>query len=100
MFVHNVYFWLKDGLDDGEIAAFEKSLQSLCGISFVKSGYCGKPADTDRPVIDSSYSYGLVLMFDDKAGQDAYQVSETHQTFVAEHSAKWARVLVYDFETT
>ena len=99
MFVHNVYFWLRDDLDDGEIAAFERGLQSLCGIEFVKSGYYGKPAATDRPVIDSSYSYGMVLMFDDKAAQDAYQVCETHQRFIAEHRAKRTRILICDFET-
>ena len=99
MFVHNVFFWLKDGLDDGEVAAFEKGLQSLCGIEFVTSGFYGKPAATDRPVIDSSYSYGMMLTFDDKMAQDAYQVSETHQQFLAEHRAKRTRVLIYDFET-
>lgn len=96
MFIHNVYFWLKDDLDDGEITAFEQGLQSLCGIAVVKSGYYGKPADTDRTVIDSSYGYGLVLFFDDKAEQDAYQISGTHVQFVADHKSKWDRVLVYD----
>lgn len=99
MFIHNVYFWLKNDLDDSEIAAFEQGLQSLCQITFAKSGYYGKPADTHRDVIESSYSYGLVLFFDDKAGQDAYQVSDVHQRFVADHMSKWERVLVYDFET-
>jgi len=99
MFVHSVYFWLKDGLDEKEVAAFQGGVQSLCEIALVKSGHAGPPADTHRGVVDNSYSYGMVLAFDDKAGHDAYQVSDVHQQFVADHSSKWERVLVYDIET-
>ena len=98
MFVHNVYFWLKDDLGEEGVAAFREGVQSLCKIPLVKSGHAGPPADTHRGVVDNSYSYGMVLVFDDKAGHDAYQVSDVHQKFVADHSYRWERVLVYDIE--
>jgi len=100
MFVHSVYFWLKDGLDEKEVAAFQGGVQSLCEMERVKSAHAGLPADTHRGVIDNSYSCGMVLVFGDKAGHDAYQISDVHQTFIADHSYKWERVLVYDIETT
>jgi hypothetical protein len=99
MFIHNVYFWMKSGLDDGDLKAFEQGLQSLCENPPAKLGAFGKPADGHRDVVDSSFSYGLHVAFDDEAGHDAYQVGEVHQRFLADHSLKWDRVLVYDTET-
>ncbi len=99
MFMHNVYFWLVIDLDDEAITAFEGGLETLCQNPPVKSGYYGRPADTHRDVVVNNYSYGMVLIFDDKAGQDAYQIGEVHQRFVAQHMDKWERVVVYDIQT-
>ena len=100
MFIHNVYFWLENGLTDDDSAAFERGLQSLCQNPPVKSGYFGKPAaSTPRDVVDSSYSYCLVLFFDDVLGHDSYQTGGDHLQFVAAHQEKWTRVTVYDVET-
>lgn len=98
MFNHNVYFWLKPDLDKDALEAFERGLQTLCEDTPATSGYYGKPVPTDRDVVDSSYSYGLILFFDDLAAQDAYQVGEVHQQFLADHAAKWERVRVFDTE--
>jgi hypothetical protein len=98
MFNHNVYFWLKDDLDADALEAFEQGLKALCERTTATSGYYGTPADSDREVVDSSYSYALILFFENAAGQEAYQVGEVHQQFLAEHRAKWDRVLVYDAE--
>jgi hypothetical protein len=96
MFIHSVHFWLKHDLDDGAHRAFEQGLRSLCENPPVKSGYHGTPAASHRDVVDSSYDYAMILIFDDAAGQDVYQVGEVHQRFIADHSSKWERVLVYD----
>ena len=98
MHVHNVYFWLKQNLDSDAIAAFEQGLAELAKDSVIKSGYYGKPAGTARDVVESSYSYGLVFVFDDLAAHDRYQVGAVHQKFVEEHLSKWERVVVYDIE--
>lgn len=99
MFVHHVYFWLKEGLTDEDIRTFEKSVSSLLQIEHVKMGDVGKPASTDRPVIDRSYSYSLLLVFEDKAAHDAYQPHPVHKAFVERCSHLWDRVLIYDSET-
>jgi hypothetical protein len=96
MFIHSVYFWLKHDLADGAREAFEQGLRSLCENPPAKSGYYGKPAVSQRDVVDDSYGYCMLLIFDDAAGQDVYQVGEVHQRFIADHSSKWERVLVYD----
>jgi len=98
MFLHSVFFWMKPGLTCDEATAFEEGLQGLCGRTTATSGSYGKPAGTDRDVVDNSYGYGLFLFFEDAAGQDVYQVSEVHQQFIADHASKWERVQVYDTE--
>ena len=99
MFVHHVFFWLKEGLNEEEIQVFEKSVFSLLKIEHVKTGDVGKPAPTDRPVIDRSYSYSLLLIFEDKAAHDAYQPHPVHQQFVDSCSHLWSKVLIYDSES-
>lgn len=98
MLLHNVYFWLKEGASEADAAALAHGLESLVRDPAAKGGHYGVPAATEREVVDSSYDYGLVLIFDDQAGHDRYQVGEVHQAFIAAHADKWARVLVYDIE--
>ena len=100
MHIHNVYFWLKDGLDDEALASFEQGLNALVHDPAARGGHYGKPAAVpERDVIDSSYTYGLIVVFDDVAGHDRYQVGAIHLEFLAAHRTKWERVLVYDVET-
>jgi hypothetical protein len=99
MHIHNVYFWLKSGLDTKAITSFEAGLNSLCSDLNPKSGHFGKPADTHRDVVENSYSYSLILFFDDLAAHDRYQTnSPVHNKFIETHRSKWERVVVYDVE--
>ena len=97
MFVHNVYFWLKDGLSGADRKNFEKGLDLLLSIDTIEQSYRGVPADTARPVIDSTYSYGIVVVFRDKAAHDAYQADPRHDRFRDECAQYWRRVQIYDF---
>jgi len=69
MFVHHVFFWLKEDLSADDIQKFEEGVKSLLKIETVKIGDVGKPASTDRHIIERSYSYSLVTAFDDIEGQ-------------------------------
>jgi hypothetical protein len=98
MHIHNVYFWLQDGLDSQVLDAFEQGLRSLTEAPEVRGGHFGKPASTRRDVVDSSYSHGLVLVFDDLAAHNAYQEGSAHLKFVADHGSRWTKVVVYDIQ--
>lgn len=97
MFVHCVYFWLKPGLDAPSKEKFTRGLRSLIDIQTVRYGYFGVPADTDRAIIDRSYSYGLVCAFDSDEGHDAYQVHPVHDAFREECGEMWDQVRIFDF---
>ncbi len=97
MFVHTVYFWLKDGTPD---AAREQLIgdctRLLAKVPSVRSLWVGKPAMTPRPIVDNSYDVGLCVVLDDAPGHDAYQVHPLHLEFVARNSATFGRVQIYD----
>ncbi len=98
MFVHVVYFWIKDGLPE---AATQQLLSDcreyLSKIPTVKIFDAGKPAMTPREVVDNSYQVGLLTAFEDSAGHDVYQTHELHLKFIERNKANWKRVQVYDF---
>ena len=100
MHIHNVCFWLENNLNNQALTAFEHGLATLAHDPAVKSGYFGKPADTHRDVVENSYNYGLVLIFKDMAAHNQYQAGEVHQKFIADHGAKWKKIVVYDLETS
>ena len=96
MFIHAVYFWLRDDLSADERARYEDGLRSLRGIEHVTHGWIGVPAPTDRPVIERGYSRALVLAFADQAAHDAYQVHPVHDRFRDECGTYWTRVQIFD----
>jgi len=95
MFVHNVYFWTDD-LSDDEREEFEDGLRSLTEIDRVQDAFVGTPAGTDRDVVDNSYAYNLMLIFDSETDQQGYQEHPTHLDFVDNCSAYWTEVRVFD----
>jgi hypothetical protein len=96
MFVHAVYFWLRDDLTQADESSFAAGLRSLRWIEGVEHGYIGVPAPTDRPEIERGYSRSLVLVFADQAAHDAYQVHPIHDRFRDECSSFWTAVRIYD----
>jgi hypothetical protein len=98
MFTHCVFFWLKDGMTEAEKAEFATRLRALTRIPSVAWGSVGTPAETNRPVVDRSYTWGLMVAFDSAAGHDAYQVHPTHLEFRDHCARHFAKIVVYDFE--
>jgi hypothetical protein len=96
LFVHHVYFWLKNPDSPEDRARLLKGLQTLPTIKVIQTAHIGVPADTNRPVIDTSYHFSLLLLFNNRQDQDAYQVHPTHLKFVEDCSALWTKVIVYD----
>lgn len=98
MFVHHVYFWLKDPESKPDKARLVEGLQKLSKVSTIKMFHIGQPAATNRDVIDASYSISWLVLFEDKAAQDSYQTDPIHLKFVEECSGLWNKVVVYDSE--
>ena len=77
--------------------SFEKALNKFIDTNTqVVGAHIGRPAATDRPVIDNSYTYSLVVTFPDLETHDAYQTDPTHVAFIEEAKSLWDKVLIYD----
>src|SRR4051812_25488106 len=96
MFIHHVYFWLKDPSSNEDLRKLINGLEKLSKVTTIKMFHIGKPADTIRDVIDGSYSASWLLIFDNKDDEESYQVDPIHLRFVEECSSLWKKVIVYD----
>src|SRR6476646_4456079 len=96
MFLHHVYFWLKNPDSKEDKMKLIEGLRKLSKVKTIKSYHIGQPAGTNREVIDRSYSISWLLFFDNQADQDSYQTDPIHLKFVEECSSLWTKVVVYD----
>ena len=96
IFIHHVFFWLKDPNSKEDLDALIEGLQKLSHAKTIRQYHIGKPADTSRDVIETSYSVSWCLFFDNAKDQDSYQVDPVHLNFVKECSHLWSKVVVYD----
>ena len=96
-FVHTVYFWMKDPGNAPNNSVFTKNLRTfLDAVDVIRSYHIGVPANTPRDVVDNSYTFALIVTFDDKAAHDIYQEHSIHKSFIAETQHLWTRVQIYD----
>jgi Stress responsive A/B Barrel Domain len=96
LFVHHVYFWLNNPDSADDLKKLLEGLQKLSKVKTIKMFHMGKPAGTNRDVIDGSYSVSWLLLFDNRADQDSYQTDPIHLKFVDECKHLWKKVVVYD----
>jgi hypothetical protein len=96
MLTHHVLFWLKPGTTADQKASFKEGLNSLSNIESVKQIYIGTPAPIERAVVDTTYTFSLLLVFDNMDGHDAYQIHDLHQAFLEENRQHFERVVIYD----
>ena len=96
MFVHQVYFWLKNAENTEDHALLLKGIQSLSGIEPMLHFHVGTPAATNRPVIDTSYSFSELIIFNNLEEHDSYQIHPIHLKFVEDCKDLWSKVIIYD----
>jgi hypothetical protein len=95
--IHHVFFWLKEPKNEVHKNQLFAALNELLKVKTIKMSHIGKPAGTEsRDVVDHSYSFSYLVMFDNQADQDAYQIDPIHTKFVEENSHLWSKVVVYD----
>lgn len=96
MIAHHVLFWLKADTTEEQKQAFLKGLQSLENIEVVKTFHVGTPAPIERAVVDTSYTFSLILFFENLEAHDVYQVHPIHKAFLDEFRVFFEKVIIYD----
>jgi len=95
--MHHVFFWLKEPQNEAHKKQLVKALNELLSVKTIKMSHIGFPAGTEsRDVVDHSYSVSYLVMFNNQADQDSYQIDPIHTKFVEENSHLWGKVIVYD----
>lgn len=97
-FIHSVYFWFKEEVTEEQLAVFYADTEKLREIEVVKAFYTGKPANTNRPIVERSYDFAVIVHFEDLAGHDTYQQHPIHLGLLEKHSNLWERVMITDVE--
>lgn len=96
LFVHNVFFSLKDPHAEriaALVAACHEYLATIPGLLFYAAGTL---SDVARPVSDRDYDVALHTVFASQQAHDAYQTHPRHLEFVAQQKAYWSKVRVFD----
>ena len=88
-FIHHVYFWLQNPGSQEDTHSLIEGMKSLTGISTIVTSHIGKPAATDRGVIDTSYSLSWLIVFNSKEEQDQYQTDPVHLKIVNTYGKEW-----------
>lgn len=96
MFIHHVFFWLKNPDSSADRDKLVQGLTKLSKVKTIRHFHIGKPADTNREVIERGYAVSWLLQFDNDADQASYQSDPVHLQFIEECSHLWSKVIVYD----
>ncbi|AOM76020.1 Dabb family protein [Pedobacter steynii] len=96
MLAHHVLFWLKADTTTDQKDAFRKGVESLEKIESVKTYHIGVPSSISRAVVDTTYTFSLIIFFEDLAGHDVYQTHPLHLAFLDEFRSLFEKVIIYD----
>lgn len=96
VFIHHVYFWLKNPGSTADRDKLVEGLNKLSKVKTIRNFHLGRPAATSREVIDGSYAISWFTLFDNDADQASYQTDPIHLKFVEDYSHLWQKVIVYD----
>jgi hypothetical protein len=96
MLAHHVLFWLKPETTEEQKTFFEKSLESLKGVETIVSIHIRTPAPIVRDVVDRTYTFSLMILFNDLEGHNVYQVHPLHKAFLENCRPYFEKVVIYD----
>lgn len=94
---HDVYFTLHDASPEARqklVDACDRHLSGHPGTLFFAAGT--RAAGLQREVNDAAFDVSLHVYLADAAAHEAYQEHPRHKAFIAEMSANWKTVRVFD----
>lgn len=96
LFIHHVYFYLKDPNNAQDEAKLLEGLKKLAKVPNIEYVHIGKPAPTSRSVIVKDYTFSWMCFFKNIIEEEIYQTHPIHLAFIDEYSHLWEKVVVYD----
>lgn len=96
LFIHHVYFYLKEPSNAQHEAQLLEGLHKLAKVPMIQYAHIGKPAHTNRSVIVRDYSISWMCFFKNILEEEIYQTHPIHLDFIKEYEHLWEKVVVYD----
>ena len=96
LFVHHVFFYTPATASDADKAKLLEGLQTLRGIPSIRMAHIGTPALTSRAVIERTYTYSWLCLFDSAEEEAHYQQHPIHDEFRNQYACYWEKVVIYD----
>lgn len=96
VFLHHVLFYLPAAASDADQAKLLEGLQQLQSIPDIKLSHIGTPAETNRAVIDRTYTYSWLCFFESAVAEQNYQQHPIHDSFRQDYAHYWEKVVIYD----
>ncbi len=96
IFIHHVFFWLKEKDNKEHLQKLIEGLQQLSSVKTIQQFHIGIPADTNRDVIENTYAVSWLLFFSNKDDEESYQTDPIHLEFIKNCSSLWSKVVVHD----
>jgi hypothetical protein len=94
-FFHHVFFWLNEPDNQKARQEFLDAIVKMKAIPAVKFFMVGTPAGTPRDVVDGSYTFDLLVTFEDKKAWQIYNDHPIHDEF-RKKAPLWKKVQIYD----
>jgi hypothetical protein len=96
LFIHHVFFYLKDPQNAKDEAKLLEGLHKLAKVPTIQFVNIGKPAETSRSVIVRDYTFSWMCFFKNIIEEEIYQTHPIHLDFIKEYEHLWGKVVVYD----
>ena len=96
IFVHHVFFWLKEPKNSDACNEFLKGLRALLQVQQIQSYHIGAPVQSSREVVDDSFTYSYMAFFKNMEDQAIYQTHPIHLKFIEDCQHLWEKIIVYD----
>jgi hypothetical protein len=96
LFIHHVYFYLKNPNNAQDEAKLLEGLKKLAKVPTIQYVHIGTPATTNRSVIVKDYTFSWMCFFKNIIEEEIYQTHPIHLDFIKEYSHLWEKVIVYD----
>ncbi len=96
LFVHHVFFYLKNPQSVQDEAKLLEGLEKLSKVPTIQFVHIGRPASTSRDVIEKGYAVSWLCFFKNLIEEEIYQTDPIHLKFIEDYSHLWEKVVVYD----
>lgn len=96
LFIHHVFFYLKEPNNAQHEAQLLEGLHRLAKAPMIQYAHIGKPAVTNRSVIVKDYTISWLCFFKNIIEEEIYQTHPVYLDFVEHNAHLWEKMVVYD----